>query len=149
MSVRVINRFEAVQIEHQHCKLCLAAGGEKAFIEPLLEESPIGQSTQRIVPRELKRFLFGFDTRMDLWREVAVATKAINHQCYAEHKNYEDDIVDFPVGIIEAELKKVRWEIEEVGGSKNSYAGCKENQCVPCVRPLPIKPGRPEGNTLR
>jgi hypothetical protein len=43
----------------------------------------------------------------------------------------------------------VGWKLEKVGGGENSYASRKENQCVPCVRPLPVKPGRPEGNTLR
>ena len=75
VAVHVVDRLEAVEVEHQNRQLPRRADAAKIFIQLLAEETAVGQPGQGIVPRQIARLLLRADARLDFVGDFPIAAK--------------------------------------------------------------------------
>src|SRR5450432_3074569 len=117
-----------------------SAGVAKAFLKFLFKETTVRQASQRIMPRQIARIQLCCGTRLDFAGEVLIAAKTVDHRSNAQHKNDEDEVVHFPVSVIQSKLKQMRRKIISVRQEKNDNSDHEQHKGIPCVASFPVEP---------
>ncbi len=111
VAVKVIDRFELIEIDDEHGATLVASCFSHLPVE-LLQESPaIGKPGQRVVPRKPLRILFGRTPLLHLVPEVDDAAHREDDGGSAKDEEERDKLVELIVFVRAAVLKE---EIEGV-----------------------------------
>ena len=113
MAVHVVDGLETIEIEHQHGGPLVVGGSMPQYLlEPFGKKAPVGQTRQRVMPRQPAGFQFRGLPRVDLAGKILAAPVEIDEQRHAQHRDDKQHVVDFRIRIVENELKQFRRQVE-------------------------------------
>ena len=75
MAVKVVDRFEMIEIEHEHGAAFVLAGVARPVVELFEKASAIGKPGQRVMPRQPLRLHFGKPPLVHFRTEIEDATQ--------------------------------------------------------------------------
>src|SRR5258708_5012468 len=138
VTIGIVDRLEPVEVKHEDRGARGVGGIRQDLAQPFDEKSSVGKPCQRVVSRQPARILFGALSRRHLLRQVPHSTEAEDYQANADDKDDEDEIVNFPVGMIHPELKQLRRKVIPVSEEVDDQHGASNRQAVPYLTVLPI-----------
>jgi hypothetical protein len=93
VTVSVVDRLETVEVEHQNGHLMRSTGGAETLFKLFLEEMTVGQTGQRVVPRQIACLALRADSCLYFNGEVSISPKPVDRHRDTEDAYHEDDVV--------------------------------------------------------
>jgi hypothetical protein len=80
VTVRVVDHFEAIKVEHQNGQPLRVADAAKTFIELSAKKRRLGSPVKGSCRGQIARFQLGAAPCFNFAREIVIATKPVNYQ---------------------------------------------------------------------
>ncbi|HEY2248455.1 MAG TPA: hypothetical protein VGH70_13510 [Bradyrhizobium sp.] len=140
----VIDELEAVEIEHQNCERLLFARPVELFDKPFFKKAAVGQPGQGIVTGEVARIELCGGARLDLARKVGVTAESVDQQRRTENEHHEKEVVDFPISVIQPELKQMGRQLISVRDGEGDKPDTEDDQCIAVFASVQIETAETE-----